>query len=300
MSAHFEVRSAAAARVAARGRGVIVVRLRFGLGNQMFQYALGRRLADIEGTRMILDTTLLQNTARFNGRRYGLSDFQIRAEVVSSTPCEWPVEMLITISEKSLGFHSSVLDCRVGANALLLEGTWQSERYFKEIEPAIRRDFTFKPFDLGDSAGVLEQIQKGNSVAVHVRRGDYVSSAVGAHLGFVGVDYYSKALAAMASSIENAHFYIFSDDIAWCRAHLPPAYPYTFVSPPDCGQNAARRDLFLMSACRHFIIANSTFSWWGAWLGNAGPSKVVIAPKRWFANPLWKLEHIIPSQWQLV
>ena len=163
---------------------------------------------------------------------------------------------------------------------IYLDGYWQSELYFKDIRNEIIEDFLIKaPF--GERATMyLADIQTSKSVSIHIRRGDYVSNTHTNNIhGVCDLNYYQIAINYMISNVENPKFYIFSDDITWCKIHFDHLDNKIFVE----NTNNALEDLELMKSCQHNIIANSTFSWWGAWL-NQNTKKIVIAPKRWFAE----------------
>ena len=159
-----------------------------------------------------------------------------------------------------------------------LVGYWQSEKYFKDYEDVIRSDFTFGyPLDAPNSATARE-IEATTAVCVSVRRGDYVTNPdVRRYHGVLSLEYYRSAAELIQRRVPDAHFFVFSDDIDWCRANLALGGRTTFV---DHDQNRPADDLRLMTLCRHHIMANSTFSWWGAWLCE-NPDTVVVGPQRW-------------------
>jgi hypothetical protein len=176
-----------------------------------------------------------------------------------------------------------------------LIGYWQSERYFQHISDIIRRELT--PIESPDSKNerALEKILGSTSVAVHVRRGDYVDNPVtAAYHGVPSVKYYTSAMDYIASRVSNAIFYVFSDDLHWASQNLGQLAPVELMTAdgPDCGF----RDIQLMSACKHHILANSSFSWWGAWL-NTSSNKIVIAPTPWFLNNALDTRDLLPRGW---
>ena len=159
----------------------------------------------------------------------------------------------------------------------------------------VRAEFTFREEPKEEDRGMIQRIRATTAVAVHVRRGDYVSEpSTHAVHGTCALDYYERAAQLIAAQSEHPHFFVFTDDPAWARAHLQLPFPSTLVSETvgerDC------EDLRLMSRCQHFIIANSSFSWWGAWLGSH-PGKVVVAPQRWFATDVHDTRDIVPPGW---
>jgi hypothetical protein len=173
-------------------------------------------------------------------------------------------------------FEPRLLDHRV-TRTTLLDGYWQDERYFADIAPMLRRDLVFQPGPDARHREMATRIGSSNSVAVHSRRLHHatMSDALGA-TETLTARYYLAALEAIAARVAAPEFFCFSDDHRWIEKQWPKHLPVTFVH--NAGANGDIADLWLMSQCRHFIVANSTFSWWGAWLGTA-PDKVVIAPR---------------------
>lgn len=180
------------------------------------------------------------------------------------------------------------------SNAAYLAGYWQSPRYFLEHESEIREDFTFKQSLSGPNCSLAEKITSTHSVSLHVRRGDYVSNTKSfAKHGVCSLDYYRRAIGRMNKVNSSAVFYIFSDDLEWVRKNLDLTGQCVFV---DHNQNTKSYiDMQLMSLCQHHIIANSSFSWWGAWL-NPSPVKIVLAPRQWFAD-ITNTQDLLPSEW---
>lgn len=173
---------------------------------------------------------------------------------------------------------------------LYLKGYWQSWRYFEPVADIIRKDFTFAQHF---SAAVQEkawQLKGSESVAIHFRRGDYTSKEAVEYHGITGADYYQQAVARF----RDAKFYVFTNDPAWVRENLPTGIDYEILSGGL--SHTPYEDLFLMSQCRHQIIANSSFSWWGAWL-NEYAGKQVISPTQWFATGQLDAMDLIPASW---
>jgi hypothetical protein len=175
-----------------------------------------------------------------------------------------------------------------------LYGYWQSEKYFKSIKGEIRNEFSFEKPLFGDNKLVATQIAGDNSVSLHFRRGDYLSDAKTTRIMNVcDVAYYKRAISHIAEKVKNPVFYIFSDDMDWVKQHVSFDYPAVYINH-NKGENSYI-DMQLMSLCKHHIIANSSFSWWGAWL-NASVDKVVVAPKCWFKNGMDDSD-LIPEEW---
>ncbi|HEY2374035.1 MAG TPA: alpha-1,2-fucosyltransferase [Gaiellaceae bacterium] len=178
------------------------------------------------------------------------------------------------------------------ADGVLLVGYWQSEAYFSDARDVIRSELRFP----GLSSAYTQSestVANPSAVSVHVRRGDYVTSPqTNAVHGALGVDYYRRALAHVANRVSKPSFIVFSDDPEWVERELARELPLTVVSGGDPVQ-----ELGLMSRCTHHVIANSSFSWWGAWLGEREGS-VIVAPERWFADPNVETRDIVPARWR--
>lgn len=294
---------------------MIIVRLMGGLGNQMFQYAAGRRLALMHNVPLKLDLGWYDAIAPGDAeRRFELPVFSIQADlarredIVSMTGDNRPLlvkalpwllkrcgllreEKGIT-RERSLRYDECVL--HLPHDAYLI-GYWQSEKYFSDVEQSIRQEFTFIPCLSGKNLELAQLIGNTCSVSVHVRRGDYVSNPVTADFhGVCGVDFYQRCFRQLTAMVPSPHLFLFSDDPDWVRKHLKTELETTYVD--HNGVNKGFEDMRLMSLCRHHIIANSSFSWWGAWL-NPRPDKLVFAPRSWFKNTSINTDDTVPSQW---
>jgi hypothetical protein len=179
-----------------------------------------------------------------------------------------------------------------------MQGYWQSELYFTKYIDVIRSDFRFHSHLEGKNAEIAKLIHQSNAVSVHVRRGDYVSnSKILATHGTCSLEYYFSAIAIMMARIQNAKLFVFSDDPQWVFQELQPQYPDMVLVEYNTGLESYN-DMRLMSLCRHHIIANSSFSWWGAWL-NPDPQKMVIAPAKWFSNGI-DTKDLIPDTWEKI
>ncbi len=295
---------------------MITIFLRGGLGNQMFQYARAVHLAKKYSTSLVVDTVYLQDRTPLRNityRGYDLDIFMIEPEFSTLSriartipiPLVWlGVDVVISavqdfmgikkwVSERSERFGSGVSPL---SGNIFLAGFWQSEKYFKESTDEIRKAFQFKIPLSGEAMQLGEKIKTTNSVSLHVRRGDYATDKkVIKDMGETNLSYYQHATTTIAQQVDNPEFFVFSDDIDWCREHLSLPFPVTYVSASSAGPKASHH-LQLMSLCKHNIITNSTFSWWGAWLNN-NPQKIVIAPKRWYADGRGGEEDIIPQEW---
>jgi hypothetical protein len=274
---------------------MIVAKLSGRLGNQMFQYAAARSLAARLGTEVKLDTSWLEyKGAKGPARRYELGRFGLDVRVghvrdFARLPAEKPAlqalqrirprrrPFLRVIREDPYGeFVPEVLNAE---DDVYLDGYWQCEDYFAAHEQLIRSDFSF-PGPLSEAGAALAgKIELGTSVSMHVRRGDYVRSRF---IYSLDADHYRRAFELIAGNTGDLQVFVFSDDPGWCKENLCLDRPTVVVGREDIVDPF--ENVHLMSRCEHHVIANSTFSWWGAWL-NPRPGKIVVAPTRWFRDP---------------
>lgn len=267
---------------------MIVVRLIGGLGNQLFQYATARAISERLQTEVKLDISAY---GEYKLHKYALNYFNIVENIATQK------DLLDLSAKEELHFH---FDKNVGkySDNLYIKGYWQTEKYFSEISEILQQEVSVSSDLSGKDQEVATQILKKNSVSLHVRRGDYVKQTYDDDqiLDSCDLEYYKKAVECISSKVDTPHFFIFSDDHKWVRENLILEYPVTFVD-----HNSALKhyqDLRLMSLCEHNIIANSSFSWWGAWL-NKNPDKVVCAPRYWFSANAHNLnsKDIVPDLW---
>lgn len=284
---------------------MILMTLIGGLGNQMFQYAAGRSLALATGQDLVLDRRHYRR-AREHG--YGLDVFRLADRSVpeedlppfrAEQPLAHLVWKLSGRGPKPLRESGPAYDPRVAhvTGSVWLEGYFQSERYFAQHEAQIRDELTFRMPPDPENARWLSQIKdEPRAVSLHVRRGDYVQNAkFAARHGTCTPDYYASALEYVAAQMgEEPVLYAFSDDPNWVRDNLDLPAEIRVVG--HNGPDRNYEDLRLMSSCRHHIIANSSFSWWGAWL-NPHSTKIVTAPERWYADPKFENPDIWPKDW---
>lgn len=281
---------------------MIIVRLNGGLGNQMFQYAMGRATSVRNNLQLKLD--IVTGIAPGDTTRpYALGHFHIVEDIASREEIEslkYPLGFFSRIMRfiriKILrqfheGFNPQALHI---ADKTYLDGFWQSWKYFDDVADIIRKDFTLKN-PLSDRAKkIVDVMQQVNAVSVHVRRGDYVANpTTHAYHGTCSPEYYQQAIAHMRAHSAHPVFFVFSDDIAWVKEHIPFGNDKVFYVSDY--KLLDYEELMLMASCKHHIIANSSFSWWGAWL-NRNEEKMVIAPKKWFAkgnDP----KDLIPPSW---
>lgn len=293
---------------------MIISRIQGGLGNQMFQYAAGRALALRLGAELKLDLSWFTNSCEgCTPRQYLLEDaFSLAPAHATPEECArlmWRKEssfsrLLRRIrrhprQHATTHTHEPHFSYWPGFNALtsptILTGYWQTEKYFKQIEAIIRRDFVFPAFK-NRAVPLAERLcATPNSVAVHVRRGDYISdTTINNYHGVCSPDYYSAALKFVISKTDGIELFLFSDDPEWVKAHFNcNGLPSTVI---DFSEHVDEpwHDMHLMSLCRHHIIANSSFSWWGAWLARTGG--IICAPQKWFAD-LTSDKNPVPEAW---
>ena len=163
------------------------------------------------------------------------------------------------------------------------------------MESELRRELVPRQPLEGNNLEMVRRITSSRAVSVHIRRGDYVSNPITrAYHGLCGPDYYSRAVEQISNTVDSPNFFVFSDDKAWAKENFDSGFQTTFVSINDDNQDYA--DLSLISMCRHHIIANSSFSWWGAWLCN-DPGKIVIAPRDWFRGANHDTSDLLPDTW---
>jgi len=298
---------------------MVVVRLFGGLGNQMFQYAAGRSIACVNEKVLKLDITS-GFREDFYKRKYCLKYFNIEEHIASKSELPrllinhseslsvfgktsrfinnlFPLDKKYVYKEKSLLFDPSIFKPR---DRIYLIGYWQSEKYFSNIEPIIRSEYSFKTLPANRNKEIAERILNDNSVGIHFRRlygvsGEKVIRKHKKVYGTPSVQYYKNAIRYLQEMYSDLIFFIFSDHIQWVKDNFREQLPLIFVDYND--NESSYEDLRLMSLCKHQIIANSSFSWWAAHL-NRNKSKTIIAPKTWFLDR-YKNENndIIPESW---
>jgi len=292
----------------------VAVQIQGGLGNQLFEYAASRALSNRLGARLILDCT--PRTA--NSRKFALDRFSIQAVVIHDGPAKirsryfrregsdfgrwvtntfhdvFPCTVQIDAHRYKVIYERQLFsyDPRFAtfAGSIYLTGWWQSYRYFENVANVLRSELRMQGGSQLANGEWLDRIRKTNSVCLHVRRGDYLDSRD--YFGLCTLSYYTRAVQIISELIESPCFFVFSDDLAWCREQLSmEAMQFVDVNGPD----DAAAELQLMATCRHHILANSSLSWWAAWLGDR-PEQIVIAPDPWFAGEL-STRDLLPKRW---
>jgi hypothetical protein len=296
-----------------------IVKLTPGLGNQLFEYAAGRSVALHNGTTLKLDRTFLREG------QYQLSPFSTQERFAT------PREIAALTREGKRGMNRLIFDFHqrnrpyyrrshfvepnyfdraFGRRTIehrltydsnifrtpkdvYLEGYFPTEKYFKPISDLIRREFKLRNGFGIRNQDIAEKIVKTESVSVHVRRGDYLYPINSFTLGNLKMTYYEKCVHIVADRLKSPHFFLFSDDPEWVAKNFDLGHPTTLGSMKE---SRNYEDLALISICKHNIVSNSTFSWWGAWL-NQNPAKLVLAPDPWYASSIIKSSDVVPDDW---
>lgn len=290
---------------------MIIIKLQGGLGNQMFQYACGKSVGLQKRTSVKLDISTLKEgvqSKHFSVRSFELNIF--KATLYHASDKELNLFFLKSIhlkiwykwlksnrfyTEPHFFWDKNLTTIR---GNLFLNGFWQSEKYFAEFEKNIRDDFTFIADRNQKTMDKENEILLCNAISIHVRRGDYISSpTANSFHGVNSLEYYETAMSKIEVLIDNPFYFLFSDDVLWAKEHLAKNRQNITIIEHNKGKDSWQ-DMYLMSKCKHHIIANSSFSWWGAWL-NKNVNKVVIAPKKWFANKEKnnQTQDLIPTSW---
>lgn len=293
---------------------MIVVNLMGGLGNQMFQFACGQSLGSSTGHEVRYAVDTLGAFARAQNLELERT-FEIKIKVASSHDIahligKWRQAPMVRrilaqaqckslrgqnyITEQSFEYIPDLYSKVV--NGAYLHGYWQSEQYFARHADEIRRLFRFREDTRQEQLDVARKIAGAYSIGIHIRRGDYVTNAgASATHGVLPVEYYLNGVKKLRSHQPNARVFVFSDDLDWAADKFLP-----LLDGAECVYHNSRanhfRDMQLMAKCNALIIANSSFSWWAAWLNNRA-KKIVIAPSKWFSDPRLNDSEILPESW---
>lgn len=282
---------------------MIVIEASGGLGNQMFQYALYKKL-EAMNKDVAFDTSFFRSSQNLRELEIGVFGVQYRSitdkeaayirgygyqdSVIDKIKYKLKPSKMAEYNDTIESFQAEVLKME----NVYLRGYWQSEKYFKDIREIILGEFTFPPEIRERFQNMCKQMQTENSVSIHVRRSDYLSGQNAKVYGNICTEkYYENAIAYIENVIEKPQYYVFTDDLEWARDYFK-GEKYTIVDVNRGKDSYA--DMYLMSQCKHNVIANSSFSWWGAWL-NQNPDKKVLAPKKWFQNH--EKEEIVCEDW---
>ncbi len=287
---------------------MVVTELKGGLGNQLFQYAAALSLAKEKNTSLKVDVTCLETADEILGtyRNYKLRHLDNPPPIADAEELNYfngfrknkfhallPFKWRKVLKEPSFSFYSSFFKY---SNHVFMTGNWQSDRYFSKNREAILEEISFHQFPLhANTMTILAAIQNSESVSLHIRRGDYVTNKIANDvLGVLPLNYYEKAHQLIQTGKDRIRCFVFSDDIKWAAANLSFLENAVFIDVDDKEKDIA--EFFLMSQCKHNIIANSSFSWWAGWL-NVNPAKTVIAPEKWFNKVNYNTSHLIPESW---
>lgn len=292
---------------------MIIIKLQGGLGNQMFQYAFGRYLTLKNNSKLVLDLSFLTKRpygVNYTFRNYELSEFDIKADIQNNTNNLYKnilskiigkfkilqllnvVKFPVIIVQEDFRPIKKYLNLR---GNYYLDGFWQSEIFFKEFETQIRQDFNFNSEIPNQCKSFVNEIYQNNSICLHIRRGDFLKNAENRTThGVCSIDYYKDAIQHISKNIEYPIFFVFTDDFQWAKSEFKNNN-FKFFDFEDLQSNAVL-NLQIMSKCKHFIISNSSFSWWAAWLSE-NKNKVVIAPKTWFTDKNIDFSKVVPENW---
>lgn len=286
---------------------MITVKLAGGLGNQMFQYAIGRHISIKYNTKLSLDLSFLLNRGygdKFVYRDYYLDIFNVTADkIVEKLP--WYKTINNKFAERfrinfpgirvESHFQSDARNLECGPDCYL-SGYWQSPKYFSEIAETIRKDFVFVKSVKPSSRGLMDRIKNTNAVCLNVRRSDYVGNSL--H-DVCDLKYYHSALDLLSEKVGERTVFVFSDDIEWCEKNLKIPGEHLYVGHEHAHTTDFKNFdayIYMMTHCKHYIIPNSTFAWWAVWLNNTD-DKVVIAPSRWFNDENIDAEELYDPAW---
>jgi len=295
---------------------MIITKLKGGLGNQMFQYATGFALSQKNNTKHKIDVSEYDKNNKDTPRKFSLNIFNINSPIALSEEIilirknnSWS-KLFYLIKRKILrkyylDFHPDLykkINTKIKKGfSVYLDGNFQSEKNFMEFSNQIRQEFTFKKEFFDDKVKQLaEVIQKENSVSIHVRRGDYVNDKkTNKYHGVCPIEYYEEAVSLIKKKVSEPIFYVFTDDEKWVSENFTkPEFLRLMPTFINVSKNNFKdhEEMYLMSQCHHHIIANSSFSWWGAWL-NKKSDKIVIAPEKWVNKNPNPHKNIIPETW---
>lgn len=277
---------------------MIVIELKGGIGNQMFQYAFGKFLSLKYNRPLLLNTSFY--TSGRSDRTFDLEIFRIEEYMNAEDVIfnhQWRRDEITFISENSYCFdatnHQHLESDEIYKKLVFVKGYWQSYKYFAPIDDLIKKQFIFKKGLSGIWKNAASEIVNSNSVMIHVRRGDYLQKLD--YHGVVSENYIDDGINYCKNNLAAARFYVFSDDIPWCREKLSRYENIRFMDERFYGENNLPY-LQLMCQCKHFILANSSYSWWAAWLGRSKNS-IIIYPRKWFAAEHLVINDLTPPDW---
>lgn len=278
---------------------MVILKLRGSLGNQLFSYCFGRRIAIEKRDILIVDKwPIYEYTAQsyYSLNRFNIKGLELpfKSKYITSFLNRLDNENTRTISKVNFTkiYEPQIIEDCLNTKNLILDGHWQSYKYFEKYWEILKRDLTLKKSNLTfDQMRNLEEMKQSNSISIHIRRGDYLKSK---DLKPLPIDYYREAIKISRKKINKPKFFVFSDDQEWVRKNLEiedAVYPSQNIENPE-------NDLIMMSQAKHNIIANSTFSWWGGYL-NKFEDKIIIAPNDWFTSKKRNnyISDLLPQKW---
>lgn len=272
---------------------MIVIRIKGGLGNQMFQYAIAKAFSLETKRPFQLDISIFEWYKLHN---YGLHHFKLQPQFYKPES-KWKRKLkkifykVVYYNEDHHAFNFNPNLIHTQSDFLFLEGYYQSQKYFLKYENEIRADFEIVSPLKPQTIDTVAYMKSVNAVSIHFRRGDYIDNAIHET---DKTAYYKEAMKHIEINVENPVYFLFSDDIPWVKENFTTNFETHYMDFNDASTNF--EDIKLMSSCKHNIMANSSFSWWGAWLNN-NPNKIVIAPKLWFNDAAVNTSDIIPENW---
>lgn len=292
----------------------IIAQLQGGLGNQLFQYATARAMAHKHQCQVLLDYSwFIKIDQDVTPREPLLSSLDIQGipispESITKKPSRtqkilqelWPISTYIYTEKSHYKFDPYLgMAPAFKSQNLHLMGYWQSFRYFDSIKKILQTEITPKISLDSHYRDYLNQIKSTNSAMLHVRRGDYVNLASAAKIhGFIGLKYYQRGIEILLKKYGDIQFFVFSDDLAWAEENLPHKDKITLIRSLE-GKDAVIQELELMTHCQHHLIANSSLSWWGAWLAKS-ESGSIICPKKWTNDCQMNGDDLLPFHWQKI
>lgn len=291
----------------------ITIQLKGGLGNQLFQYAFARAISIRNQQPLSINTHWYVNTPKkMTSRAMLLGYLNLASYNISHS--SWPsssggINYLLSL----LPFTSIIFDDNPNFfNAQLLKrefsknrnyafiGYWQSFHYFNQIRELLISEFKPKNSLNDNYSHYYDDIKNQNSIMIHIRRSDFITlKSANSHHGVLHLNYYLKAIELIKNNIDVPHFFIFSDDLEWARNNLPTGLHAIFIHSSKL-EDAVVQELYLMTQCKHHIIANSSLSWWGAWLSNHNKESLTICPDHWLKNGKVNLDDLLPSRWKRI
>ena len=289
----------------------IIAQLQGGLGNQLFQYATARSLALQKQASLLLDYSWFSETFEdVTPRELLLGDLNTQGSLISFQPPIqrpkrirrvgqqfWPINPFIFVERAPFRFDSRLNQSPTFEKQnLYLMGYWQSYKYFEAIKSTLQLEITPKKALDAHYEHYLKQIQSTPAAMVHIRRGDYINLASAAKMhGFIGLEYYRKGMQILLDKNPQTHFYVFSDDLQWAQESLPHQDKITFIQSLK-DSSAVVQELELMKQCQYHLIANSSLSWWAAWLSK-NQNGVVICPNKWTNDLSMNWDDLLPANW---